>query len=289
LANIRIIRRRIRGIQSISKITRAMEMIATSKMRRAQERGLAGRPYADKVHQVIADLEALPQGDRPRHPLLQQRPITRIAIVHITPDRGLCGGLNANMNRRSAAFILEQKVPTTLVCVGRKGLDFMRRHGRDIRAEFTGLVDQPSLIDTLPISRIIIDDYTSGFIDAAYLAYTQFISTMAQKPVVQPILPVEPAVIPRAQNVEYIYEPSPEAVLAGLLPRFVEMQIYHAILESIASEQSARMVAMRNATDNAKELIDDLTLMYNKARQESITRELLDITGGVAALSAEGK
>jgi F-type H+-transporting ATPase subunit gamma len=266
-----------------------MEMIATSKMRRAQERGLAGRPYADKIHQVIADLAALPAGDVPLHPLLQRRPITKIAIVHITPDRGLCGGLNANMNRRTAAFILEQQVPVTLIGVGRKGLDFMRRHGRDIMAEFTGLGDQPSLLDTLPISRCIIDDYTSGTIDAAYLAYTQFISTMTQKPLVQPILPVEPAVIPQAQNVDYIYEPDPQAVLAGLLPRFVEMQIYHAILESIASEQSARMVAMRNATDNAKELVDDLTLMYNKARQESITRELLDIAGGVAALSAEGK
>ena len=137
----------------------------------------------------------------------------------------------------------------------------------------------------MPISRIIIDDYTNGIIDAAYLAYAQFVSTMVQRPVMQPILPVEPAVIPRAQNVDYIYEPGPEAVLAELLPRFVEMQIYHAILESIASEQSARMVAMRNATDNGKELVDDLTLMYNKARQEGITKELLDITGGVAALT----
>ncbi len=285
MANIRLIRRRIRGVQSITKITRAMEMIATSKMRKAQERGLAGRPYSEKIRQVIADLAALPQGDRVLHPLLQRRPIAKIAIVHITPDRGLCGGLNANMNRRTASFILEQRVPVTLICVGRKGLDFMRRHSRDIRAEFTGLGDQPSLLDTTPISRIIMDDYTNGIIDAAYLGYTQFVSTMLQRPVMQPILPVEPAVIPKAQNVDYIYEPGPEAVLAELLPRFVEMQIYHAILESIASEQSARMVAMRNATDNGKELIDELTLMYNKARQEGITKELLDITGGVAALA----
>lgn len=260
-------------------------MIATSKMRRAQERGLAGRAYSEKIRQVIADLAALPQSDRVLHPLLQRRTVARMAIVHITPDRGLCGGLNANINRRTASFILEQGIPATLTCVGRKGLDFMHRHGRDIRAEFTGLGDQPSLLDTLPISRIIIDDYTNGVIDAAYLSYTQFVSTVAQKPVVLPILPVEPAAIPRAQNVDYIYEPSPSVVLEGLLPRFVEMQIYHAILESIASEQSARMVAMRNATDNGKELIDDLTLMYNKARQEGITKELLDITGGVAALT----
>jgi len=285
LANIRLIRRRIKGIQSTAKITRAMEMIATSKMRRAQERGLAGRPYSEKIHRVIADLAALPQAEAPLHPLLQRRPVNKIAIVHITPDRGLCGGLNTNLNRRTASFILEQSLPVTLIIVGRKGRDFMRRYGRDIRAEFTALGDRPSLFDTLPISRIIIDDYTNGIVGLVYLVYAQFISTMMQRPIMQQILPVEPAAIPRVQNVDYIYEPGPAAVLGELLPRFVEMQVYHAILESIASEQSARMVAMRNATDNANELIEELTLMYNKARQESITKELLDITGGAAALA----
>ena len=284
MANIRLIRRRIRGIQSTAKITRAMEMIATSKMRRAQERGLAGRPYSEKIYQVIADLAALPQEGKPVHLLLQRRPVTKIAVVHITPDRGLCGGLHANINRKTASFILEQSVPVTLIIIGRKGIDFMRRYGRDIRAEFTRLGDQPSLLDTLPISHIIIDDYTNGVIDLVYLVYAQFISTMVQRPILQQILPVEPAAIPTAQNVDYIYEPSPDVVLGELLPRFVEMQVYHAILESIASEQSARMVAMRNATDNANEIIEDLTLMYNKARQEAITKELLDITGGAAAL-----
>lgn len=285
MANIRLIRRRIRGVQGTAKITRAMEMIATSKMRRTQERGLAGRPYAEKIHQVIADLEALPETGRVLHPLLQRRPVNKIAIVHITPDRGLCGGLNANLNRQVASFILEQGVPVTLIVVGRKGLDFMRRHGQDIRAEFTRLGDQPSLLDTLPISRIIIDDYTNGVIDLVYLGYAQFISTMLQRPILQQILPVEPATIPSGQNVDYIFEPGPNIVLGELLPRFVEMQVYHAILEAIASEQSARMVAMRNATDNANELIKDLTLMYNKARQESITKELLDIIGGAIALA----
>ena len=285
MANIRLIRRRVRGVQSTSKITRAMEMIATSKMRRTQERGLAGRPYSEKIHQVIADLAALPVEGRVLHPLLQRRPVAKIAIVHITPDRGLCGGLNTSLNRRAANFILGQSVPVTLITVGRKGRDFMRRYGREIRAEFTGLGDRPSLLDTLPISRIIIDDYTSRIVDMVYLVYAQFISTMAQRPVAQQILPVEPAAIPTAQNVDYIYEPGPGVVLGGLLPRFVEMQVYHAILEAIASEQSARMVAMRNATDNANELIEELTLMYNKARQESITKELLDITGGTAALT----
>jgi F-type H+-transporting ATPase subunit gamma len=176
-------------------------------------------------------------------------------------------------------------VPSYLVVVGRKGLDFMRRYRRDIRAEFTNIGDRPSLLDTLPISRIIIDDYTNGAVDLVYLAYAQFVSTMVQRPVLKQILPVEPAVIPQVQNVDYIYEPGPAEVLGELLPRFVEMQVYHAILEAIASEQSARMVAMRNATDSAKDLIEELTLMYNKARQESITKELLDITGGAAALA----
>jgi F-type H+-transporting ATPase subunit gamma len=285
LADIRLIRRRIRGIQNIAKITQAMEMIATSKMRKAQERGLAGRPYSEKIQQVIADLAALPQEGEALHPLLQRRPVAKIAVVHITPDRGLCGGLNASLNRKTGAFIVEQEVPSYLVVVGRKGLEFMRRYRRDIRAEFTNIGDRPSLLDTLPISRIVIDDYTNGAVDLVYLAYAQFVSTMVQRPVLKQILPVEPAVIPQAQNVDYIYEPGPAEVLGELLPRFVEMQVYHAILEAIASEQSARMVAMRNATDSAKDLIEELTLMYNKARQESITKELLDITGGAAALA----
>lgn len=285
MANIRLIRRRIKGTQSTAKITRAMEMIATSKMRRAQERGLAGRPYSGKIRQVLADLAALPVEGEALHPLLQRRPVNKIAIVHITPDRGLCGGLNTNLNRKTASFILEQNITVTLITLGRKGRDFMRRHGRDIRAEFIGIGDRPSLLDTLPISRIIVEDYTNQVVDMVYLVYAQFISTMVQRPLMQQILPVEPAAIPRAQNVDYIYEPSPEVVLGELLPRFVEMQVYHAILESIASEQSARMVAMRNATDNANELTQELTLMYNKSRQESITKELLDITGGAAALA----
>ena len=168
MADIRLIRRRIRGVQSTAKITRAMEMIATSKMRRAQEAGVAGRPYDEKITQVIADLAALQTGDS-LHPLLQRRPVKKIAIIHITPDRGLCGGLHSSINRRTASFILEQNVPVTLVMVGRKGIDFMRRYDRDIRAEFTRLGDRPELFDTLPISRIIIDDYTDGIVDMVYL------------------------------------------------------------------------------------------------------------------------
>jgi F-type H+-transporting ATPase subunit gamma len=255
-----------------------MEMIAVSKMRRAQERGMAGRPYSEKIRQVIADLAALSKA-------VQRRPVNRITIVHVTPDRGLCGGLVSNINRMTARFILEQTVPVNLITVGHKGIDFMKRHAVDVLAEFSHIGDQPRLFDTLPISNIVIDGYSKGNIDLVYVAYTQFISTMQQKPVMQQILPIEPVIVAGEQVSDYIFEPTSAAVLDELLPRFVEMQIYHAILESIASEHSARMVAMRNATDNATELIQDLTLVYNKARQESITKELLDITGGAAAVA----
>ncbi len=285
MASLRTIRRRIRSVQSISKITRAMEMIAALRMRRAQERGLAGRAYAEKITQVISDLAALAHPDAPLHPLLQQRPIKNTVIVHITPNRGLCGGLVGNINRRTAGFALEQKTPVSLITVGRKGSDYMRRYGQNVLAEFTDLGENPNQMDTLPISKIVVDEYTNGNADAVYIAYTQFINTMVQKPVLLQILPVKPAELPAMENVDYLYEPNAHIVLGGLLPRFIEMQIYHTILESIASEQSARMVAMRAATDNANELTADLTLLYNKVRQESITTELLDITGGAAALS----
>ncbi len=284
MANIRLIRRRIRGVQSIAKITRAMEMIATSKMRRAQDAGTAGRPYDQKIRQVIRDLAVIPQTGE-LHPLLRRREVKKIAVVHISPDRGLCGGLITNLNRKTGSFILSQKVPVTIVNVGRKGIDFMRRYGRETRAEFTGLGDRPTLLDTLAISRIIIDDYTNGLVDEVYVTYTKFVSTMVQTPVIEKLLPIETPTAPQVKSGDFDYEPTPEEVLGALLPRFVEMEIYHAILESIASEQSARMVAMRSATDNAGELIQDFTLMYNKARQEAITTELLDISAGAAALS----
>ncbi|MFC1968309.1 ATP synthase F1 subunit gamma [Chloroflexota bacterium] len=285
MANIRIIRRRIRSIQNTAKITKAMEMIAASKMRRAQERAQEGRPYTEKMNQVLADLAAQPQEGLLRHPLLETREVNKIAIIHISADRGLCGGLNASVNRRTAGFILEQAAPVAVITVGRRGRDFVTRSEQELRAEFTQLGDRPALLDTLPISRVVIDDYSNGYVDMVYLAYTQFVTTMTQRPVISQLLPIEPADIPLAQNVEYIYEPSAGFVLEELLPRFVEMEVYHAILEAIASEQSARMVAMRNATDNASEIVQDLTLLYNKARQDMITKELLDLTGGAAALA----
>jgi F-type H+-transporting ATPase subunit gamma len=285
VANIRLIRRRIRGVQSTAKITKAMEMIAASKMRKAQERGLAGRPYTQKITQVISTLAAVTH-DTMTHPLLKERqPVKKIAVIHITPDRGLSGGLVSNLNRKSATFILEQDLPASVIAVGRKGLEFMRRTSQNVVAEFIQLGDKPSMLDTLPISRIIIDDFVSGKVDAVYITYARFVNTMVQTPTVIKILPVTPVALEAGPSSDYIFEPSSDAVLDALLPRFVEMSVYHAILEAIASEQSARMIAMRNATENANELIDDLTLVYNKARQESITTELLDIIGGAAALT----
>ncbi len=284
MANIRLIRRRIKGIKSISKITKAMEMVAASKMRKAQEHGLAGRPYSEKITQVISDLMAV-SGGQAFHPCLCTREdVKKITIIHITPDKGLAGGLVGNINRKTAKFILEKNATASVIAVGRKGLDFLKRTGQKIDAEFTALGDYPDLLSTLPISHIILDEYTKGNTDEVYIAYTKFVNTMIQESVIEKLLPVEPAVIPVTEKVEYIYEPDPAAVLSGLIPRFVEMQVYHDILESIASEQSARMVAMRNATQNANELVEDLTLVYNKVRQEMITNELLDITGGTAAL-----
>ncbi len=283
MATIRQIRRRIKSVQNTAKITKAMEMIAASKMRRAQQRVMAARPYSEKMLEVLANLAAQPREDG-IHPLLEKREPKRLEIVHITPDRGLCGGLVANLNRRAGTFILESKVPVSVVAVGKKGRDFVVRHVPDVRAIFTDFGDKAGIAEVLPVARVAVDDYTSGYCDRVYLSYTQFVNTMVQKPVLRQLLPVEPRPEETGRPVGYIYEPDSLTVLSQLLPRFIEMQIYHAVLESIASEQSARMVAMRSATDNAEEMITTLTLELNKARQDMITKELLDIVGGVAAL-----
>lgn len=285
MASVQVLRRRIRSIQGTAKICRAMEMIATAKLKRTQQQALAGRPYAEKIHQVIADLAIEPhvRGEIP--PLLQKREVKKIALIHITTDRGLCGGLNANLNRMLAKFILEQSLPITLITVGRKGRVFARSSGLNIRAEFSGISDRATMQETMPISRVVIDDYSSGEVDTVYLAYPRFVSTVVQKPTIEVLLPIEPAKLPPGQVAQYIYEPGPDGVLNELLPRFVEMQVYHAILELIASEQSARMVAMRNASDNAQDVIEDLTLTLNKVRQETITKEICDISGGAEALT----
>lgn len=290
MATLRQIRRRIRSIQNTAKITKAMELVAASKMRRAQARALAGRPYAEKMRWVLADLaETVPfQDPETLHPLLRRREeVQAIEVVLITPDRGLCGGLPANLNRRAAGFILESGKPTRIVAVGRKGRDFMRRSGQDIVADFINMGDNPSYEDVRPIAQVAMQDFIAGEADEVYLIYAHFVSTMVQRPEVFKLLPVEPPAEAATWGVDYIYEPHRDAVLAELLPRYVERQLYEAVLEAIASEQSARMVAMRNATENANDMIRELTLVYNKARQDAITKELLDITGGVEALKAE--
>ncbi len=285
MPSVRDIRRRVRSVENTGKVTNAMSLIAASKMRRAQMAVTQGRPYAEKIRDVIAHLAAQPGEEvAAAHPLLRQRPVQRIGIVVISPDRGLCGGMHANLNRRVGQFIVGQSAPTRLVVVGRKGRDFMVRTGQDVQAVFTDLGETPALADTTAIPRIVIDAYSDEDIDEVYLAYTRYVSVMSQQPVVEKLLPVTPAELTAQERVGYIYEPDNLMVLGSLLPRFVEMEVYHALLESIASEQSARMVAMRNATDNANGLAEDLTLVMNKLRQDSITNELLDLIGGQIAL-----
>ncbi len=286
MPSVRQIRRRIRSVQNTAKITKAMSLIAASKMRRAQEMALLGRPYSDRMRDILADLAAQPHEEEGLHPLLQRREPSNIELVVITPDRGLTGGMHLNINRAGAQFLIEQKLSASVIAVGKKGRDFMTRTGQNVRAVFTDLGDRPVLTDVTPVARLVIDDYTAQRVDAVHLVYSQFVGTTIQRPVVVPLLPVVPAELKTEEAFGYIYEPHSIVVMAALLPRFVEMQIYHAVLESVASEQSARMVAMRNATDNASEMVDDLTLVMNKARQESITRELLDIVGGAAAVEA---
>ena len=285
MPSVRDIRRRIRSVDNTAKVTNAMSLIAASKMRRAQTAVLEGRPYSVKIQEVISHLVAQPvEDDAGDQPLLAVRPVEKATVLMISPDRGLCGGLHANLNRRVGQFILEQQVPVQAIAVGRKGRDFMTRTNQDLKATFTDLGETPHLIDTQAISHIIIDSYSAGEADEVYLAYTRYVSTMSQEPVIEKLLPIAPAELTSAERAGYIYEPGSLAVLQDLLPRFVEMQVFHAILESIASEQSARMVAMRAATDNASELSEELTLTMNKLRQESITNDLLDLIGGQMAL-----
>ena len=264
-----------------------MELVAGSKMRRSQTRALAARPYAEKMMEILGDLAKQRSTDEETHPFLTVRPNNNSLILFLGPNRGLAGGLPSNMNRKAAAFALEQEVPPSFVTVGRKSRDFITRTGQKLVAEFT-MSEYPNLADTLPVTKIIIDEYESGRVDRVFLLYPKFVNTAVQLPTVRQILPIEPQDIAdkTVEDVDYIYEPSAEGVLGELLPRYIEMTIYQAVLETEASELSARMVAMRNATDAAREMIDTLTLVYNKARQEQVTKELLDIVGGVEAMKA---
>ncbi len=295
MADVRVIRRRIRSVTSTAKITKAMELVAASKMRRAQARALGSRPYAGRLNEVLSHLAALgggPGDQSALHPLLARRdPVRSALIIEITPDRGLCGGLNANLNRSAASLALELRdddIEVRLVSVGRKGRDFFTRIGYPIEAEFTPMADYPNMADTITISRMAVEAFLAETADRVYAVYPRFVNTTLQVPEVLQLLPVVP---PAAREgvaekyADYIFEPSPEDVLATLLPRYIDTQVFTAVLEKSASEQSARMVAMRNATDAAQDMIQDLTLTYNKARQDQITRELLDLVGGAEALS----
>jgi F-type H+-transporting ATPase subunit gamma len=284
VASLRIIRRRIRSVRNTAQVTKAMEMVAASKMRRAQQRVMASRPYADRIRAMIADLAVRPGPEASVHPLLQQRATrNRIGLVVMTSDRGLAGALNSNVLRRATTAILDAggRSQVEVLTVGRKGQDYMTRTGLRLSATFTQLGDNPGVVAIQPVARIITDHFKSGEIDAAFLVFPKFVNTLMQRPVVEQLLPIVPAETTE-QQLEYIFEPSAPEILAELLPRYVEVQIYQALLETLASEQSARMIAMRNATDNAKELINTLTLSYNKARQASITREIAEITAGAA-------
>lgn len=286
MPSVREIRRRIRSVENTAKITKAMSMIAASKMRRAQDMALQGRPYSERLQTLLSHLAAQNHEQENLHPLLKSREVSRATIILITPDRGLTGGLHSKINRDTGQFVVDMQAEAKFVTIGRKGRDFMSRSGQDIQAVFTDMGDKPSLSDVTPAASIIINDYTTEQVDAVYIAYADFLSTTVQKPIIKPLLPIVPAELRPTDSAGYIYEPNRELVLSELLPRFVEMELYHAILESVASEQSARMVAMRSATDNANEMVVDLTLEMNKARQETITKELLDIVGGAAAVSA---
>jgi F-type H+-transporting ATPase subunit gamma len=262
-----------------------MEMVAASKMRRAQQSTLASRAYAEKAWQVLTYVASQPGRGRLLHPLLEEREqIRNIAVVLITSDRGLCGAYNINIIRKTLDFIQGMNKPVKVIAVGRRGRDFAIRYGINVIAEFTGFSERPSPGDIRPVSKIVIEEFEKGQVDQVYIGFTNFVNVLVQRPEVRPLLPIKPATPPKGgAEAVYLYEPDPETILSAVLPRFTEMQIYQALLESVASEHSARMVAMRNATDNARDLIQDLTLAMNKARQASITKEMLDIAGGAEA------
>ncbi|HYN69003.1 MAG TPA: ATP synthase F1 subunit gamma [Candidatus Eisenbacteria bacterium] len=282
MASQRDIRRRIGAVRNIKQITRAMQFVAASKLKRAQDATLASRPYSDVLDEVLADLATvLGQED---HPLLARREGGRRLMVLITTDRGLAGPLNTNTIRFASREVIDNPGEVAVVTIGRKGRDAMRRSRVPIEAHFAGFGDRPTFADVLPVSRLISDDYLAGKSTRVDIVFSKFVSTLTQRPTMDTLLPIEPSEdtqgIPGNQ---FIFEPSPAAVLEQILPRYVATRLFQAVLESKASEESSRMVAMKNATENAEELIDDLTLAYNKVRQSNITREMIEIATGAQA------
>jgi len=301
----REIRRKIKSIKNTRQITKAMELVAASKMRRAVANTLALRPYARMAQAILRNLSDKTQ--ETAHPLLQKRDVKNVLVVVLTPDRGLCGGLNTQLFRKVNEYLNAEKKKEnppkiSFVAVGKKAKDFLRRMNQNVIGAYPALSNHPSLKDTYGISRMVLNDYVSGIYDKVMLIYTDFISAINQKSTVRRLLPLSQMALEEmvagietkphradivtdsAAFTEYKFEPSPDRVLEMLLPRLTEMQIYQSILEAAASEHSARMFAMRNATDNATEMIDDLTLAYNQIRQASITAELAEISAGRAAL-----
>src|SRR5687768_7623238 len=286
MATLRDIQRRIRSVQSTQKITRAMKLVAAAKLRRAQERILSARPYANKMAELLGNLVS--GADGATHPLLEQREGPRRQIVIITADRGLAGAFNANILRRAVELIRESSTAeVTLVVVGRKARDFFRRRPHTIKRDMIGFWDRLAYSHAAELADAFMQEYLDNEVDEVFLLYNEFRSVALQRPVRQQLLPIPRTAVAEGETVapvDYIYEPGPEAILGDLLPRHVRMQVYRALMESLAGEYGARMTAMEAATKNAKEMIDILTIQYNKARQEKITKELLDIVGGAEAL-----
>jgi len=273
----------------MSQITRAMEMVSASKMRRAQRNVLATRPYADRLLDVMGELTDRAIGAARIGTLLEVRPnVKAVGLIVVTPDKGLTGSMITNVLRRSGRFILDERGrgrQIETLAVGKKGRDFLVRTGQNLIAEVTKLGDYPRLVDMLGIATNVIEGFLERRYDEVYVIYSEFVNTLVQRPALKRLLPVEAPNEPDEKKWDYNYEPDQDEVLDALLPRFVEVQLYQAILESIASEHSARMVAMRNATDNARDLSRDLTLSYNKTRQANITKEVSEIASGAAALA----
>jgi F-type H+-transporting ATPase subunit gamma len=288
MASAREMRLRIRSVKNIKQVTRALEAVSASKVRRAQQAVLATRAYSSKAQEILADLTNQPGSPALLHPLLNSRPTVKaIDLILITGDRGLAGAYNSNIVRESFAFSKEQTVPVRWITVGRKGRDLIFRRRGNIVAEFGNLPAAPSSLDIAPVARTVIDDFLSGTVDEVYVAYTNFVNTLKLVPTVMKLLPFSQAEMGghAGSAIPFIYEPTAGELLNVIVPRFAQLLVLQALLESVASEHSARMVAMRNATDNAEELINNLTLDYNKARQLSITSDLLDIVGGANALA----
>lgn len=282
MASLRDIRRRIRSVQNTRKITKAMELVAAAKLRRAQERVTQARPYADEITSVMAEL--MRRTPEYRHPYLDMREVRRRVLILVTSDRGLVGALNSNNTRLAVREMNSAGVPVSVVTIGRKGRDLMRRLRKDLIADQSMIGDRPTLGDILPAIRVAMEQYENGEADQVDVVYARFVSAARQEATMRRVLPVEPPESAEPVAADFIYEPEPRAVLDALLPRYVESQVYQAVLENLASQQAAQMVAMRNASDNATELIGEYTLAANKLRQATITTELMEIVGGAAAL-----